>query len=82
MDGNVSGAALKDAQQARWKTSDLLVLIAAKRFEAERSTFGKSRDKLRLAEHRWKEVEAFCGREGVHRKAGQCKKFIVALLIQ
>ena len=78
MDGNGNGngnaAALKDAQQARWKTSDLLVLIAAKRFEAERSSFGKSRDKLRLAEHRWKEVEAFCGREGVHRKAGQCKK--------
>ncbi|CAM6088520.1 unnamed protein product [Calypogeia fissa] len=74
MDGIIAGAALKDAQQARWKTSDLLVLIAAKRFEAERATFGKLRDKLRLAEHRWKEVEEFCGREGVHRKAGQCKK--------
>ncbi|CAM6088621.1 unnamed protein product [Calypogeia fissa] len=60
--------------QSRWKSSDLLVLIAAKKFEFERLSSYKSRDKTKSAGLRWKEVEGFCRLNGVNRKAGQCRK--------
>jgi hypothetical protein len=60
--------------QSRWKSSDLLVLIAAKKAEFDRLSSYKTRDKSKSAGLRWKEVEGFCRRNGVNRKAGQCRK--------
>lgn len=70
----VGGGVRRPPHQSRWKSSDLLVLIAAKKFEFERLSSYKSRDKTKSAGLRWKEVEGFCRLNGLNRKAGQCRK--------
>lgn len=64
----------KPEQLARWATRELLVLIAAKRFQAEQSSLDPSRERMRTAEARWKEVEDICRKDGVSKKWEQCKK--------
>ncbi|CAM6118501.1 unnamed protein product [Calypogeia fissa] len=68
------GSMTKPEQLARWATRELLVLIAAKRYQAEQSTLDPSRERMRTAEARWKEVEDICRKDGVNKKWEQCKK--------
>lgn len=72
---NVNATRLPEQVTSRqWKIHELCLLIAAKRLEHESSLNNSSRERIKTADQKWRDIQSELARDGVLRASMQTKK--------